>query len=72
MDDLIRAMVYAVAKEDVAKNIAKHTVEETRLGNYDGKYLKIFRKTRATLMDIIDDKSVGVIEGTTRLARSFA
>ena len=24
--------------------------------------LKIFRKTRATLMDIIDDKSVGVIE----------
>ncbi|MFM7120685.1 MAG: aldehyde dehydrogenase family protein, partial [Gammaproteobacteria bacterium] len=29
---------------------------------YDGKFLKIHRKTRATLMDIIDDKSVGVIE----------
>ena len=42
--------------------IARHTVEETQLGNYDGKYLKIFRKTRAALMDIIDDKSVGVIE----------
>ena len=42
--------------------IARHTVEETQLGNYEGKYLKIFRKTRATLMDIIDDKSVGVIE----------
>lgn len=62
VDDLIRAMVWAVAKEDVAEMIAQHTVDETQLGNYDGKYLKIFRKTRATLMDIIDDKSVGVIE----------
>ncbi len=62
VDALIRAMVWAVAKPDVAEMIARHTVEETQLGNYDGKYLKIFRKTRATLMDIIDDKSVGVIE----------
>ncbi len=64
-------MVYAVAKEDVAKHIAQHTVDETRLGNYDGKYLKIYRKTRATLMDIIDDKSVGVIEGTLLLTYSL-
>ncbi len=59
---LIRAMVWAVAKPGVAEMIAQHTVDETQLGNYDGKYLKIFRKTRATLMDIIDDKSVGIIE----------
>ena len=62
VDDLIRAMVWSVAREDVAKKIAQFTVDETQLGNYDGKFLKIFRKTRATLMDIIDDKSVGVIE----------
>jgi sulfoacetaldehyde dehydrogenase len=62
VDRLIRGMVYAVAKEDVAERIAQHTVDETQLGNYDGKYLKIHRKTRATLMDIIGDKSVGVIE----------
>ncbi len=62
VDDLIRAMVWAVAEESVAEKIAQHTVEETQLGNYDGKYLKIFRKTRATLFDIIDDKSVGIIE----------
>jgi sulfoacetaldehyde dehydrogenase len=62
VDALIRAMVWAVAKPDVAEMIARHTVDETQLGNYEGKYLKIFRKTRATLMDIIDDKSVGVIE----------
>jgi sulfoacetaldehyde dehydrogenase len=61
VDALIRAMVWSVAREDRAKEIAQFTVDETRLGNYEGKYLKIFRKTRATLMDIIDDKSVGVI-----------
>lgn len=62
VDDLIRAMVWAVAEESVSEKIAQHTVDETQLGNYDGKYLKIFRKTRATLFDIIDDKSVGIIE----------
>ena len=62
VDALIRAMVWAVAKPGVAEKIAQHTVDETQLGNYDGKFLKIFRKTRATLFDIIDDKSVGVIE----------
>ncbi|MEA3046091.1 MAG: sulfoacetaldehyde dehydrogenase, partial [Sphingomonadales bacterium] len=61
VDDLIRAMVWSVARPGVAEEIARLTLDETRLGNYDGKYLKIFRKTRAALMDIIDDKSVGVL-----------
>ena len=65
VDALIRAMVWAVAKPGVAEKIAQHTVDETQLGNYDGKFLKIFRKTRATLFDIIDDKSVGIIEEDT-------
>jgi len=65
VDNLIRAMVWAIAEEKVAEKIAQHTIEETQLGNYDGKYLKIFRKTRATLFDIIDDKSVGIIEEDT-------
>ncbi|HKR24299.1 MAG TPA: aldehyde dehydrogenase family protein [Allosphingosinicella sp.] len=62
VDALIRAMVWSVAKPGVAEEIAQLTVEETRLGNYDGKYLKIFRKTRAALMDILPEKSVGVLE----------
>ena len=65
VDDLIRAMVWAVAKPGVAEEIAQFTVDETQLGNYDGKFLKIQRKTRATLMDIIDDQSVGVLEEDT-------
>ena len=66
VDELIRAMVYSVAREEVSEKIAQFTVDETQLGNYEGKYLKIHRKTRATLMDIIDDKSVGVIEEDTQ------
>jgi acyl-CoA reductase-like NAD-dependent aldehyde dehydrogenase len=62
VDELIRAMVWSVARPGVAERIARLTVEETQLGNYEGKYLKIFRKTRAALMDIIDDKSVGILE----------
>jgi sulfoacetaldehyde dehydrogenase len=62
VDELIRCMVWAVAKPAAAEKIAQFTVDETQLGNYDGKFLKIFRKTRATLMDIIDDKSVGILE----------
>ena len=61
VDALIRAMVWSVARPGVAEEIARHTIEETQLGNYEGKYLKIFRKTRAALMDILGDKSVGVI-----------
>ena len=62
VDRLIRGMVYAVARPGVAEEIAQHTVDESQLGNYDGKFMKISRKTRAALLDIIDDKSVGVIE----------
>ncbi|MBD24523.1 MAG: aldehyde dehydrogenase [Candidatus Marinimicrobia bacterium] len=62
VDQLIRALVWAVARPGVAEKIAQFTVDETQLGNYEGKFLKISRKTRATLMDIIDDKSVGIIE----------
>lgn len=62
VDELIRGMVWAVAQPGIAEEIATHTVEETQLGNYDGKYAKIFVKTRAALMDILHDKSVGIIE----------
>lgn len=61
VDELITAMVWAVARPGIAEEIAQFTIEETQLGNYDGKYLKISRKTRAALFDIIGDKSVGVI-----------
>ncbi len=62
IDELIRAMVWSCAQPGVAEEIAQHTLDETQLGDYNGKFLKISTKTRAALMDIIDDKSVGIIE----------
>lgn len=62
VDQLIRAMVWSVARPGVAEAIAKQAVEETQLGNYEGKFTKMSRKCRAALFDIINDKSVGVIE----------
>ena len=37
VDELIRAMVWSVAKPGMAEEIAQFTVDETQLGNYDGK-----------------------------------
>ena len=62
VDRMIKAIVWSVCQPGTAEKIAQFTVDESRLGNYDGKFLKISRKTRAALFDIIDDKSVGVIE----------
>lgn len=62
IDELITALVWSCCQSGVAEEIARHTIDETQLGDYNGKFLKISVKTRAALMDIIDDKSVGVIE----------
>lgn len=62
IDELISAMVWSCCQAGVAEDIASCTLEETQLGDYDGKFKKISVKTRAALMDIIDDKSVGIIE----------
>jgi sulfoacetaldehyde dehydrogenase len=65
VDQLIRAMVWSCCQPGVAEKLAQHTLDETQLGDYNGKFLKISVKTRAALMDIINDKSVGVIEEDT-------
>ena len=62
VDELIRAIVWSSARPGMAEKICKSAVEETGLGHYEGKYNKIFRKTRFALFDIINDKSVGIIE----------
>ena len=62
VDELIRAMVWSCAQPGVAEELAQKTLDETQLGDYNGKFAKISVKTRAALMDILPDKSVGVIE----------
>ena len=62
VDELIKAMVWSCAQPGVAEVLAQQTLDETQLGDYNGKFAKISVKTRAALMDILPDKSGGVIE----------
>lgn len=62
VDDLLRALAFSVSQSGIAEKIAQHTIDETRLGNYDAKFLKISVKVRAALADMVEDKSVGVLE----------
>lgn len=62
VNDLIKAMVWSICQKGIAEKIAQNAVDESMLGNYEGKFAKISGKTRAALMDILPDKSMGVIE----------
>jgi len=62
LDELCMAIVYEATKHENADKIAKLAVEESQMGNYDGKYGKLMVKSKGTLRDMKGKKSVGVIE----------
>ncbi len=62
VDQLVKAIAWVASKEENAKKIAALAVEETQLGNYNGKYTKMTKKVKGALRDIKDEKTVGVIE----------
>lgn len=62
VDELIKAIAWAVVKEENSKKISELAIEESKLGYYDAKYIKLQKKVRGALRDIKDVKSVGVIE----------
>lgn len=62
VDLLVRAIAWEFVQEENADKIAKMAVEESNLGNYEGKYGKLMKKVRGALRDMKDEKSVGVIE----------
>jgi len=62
VDELVAAIAWNIVKEDNAKKIATMAIEESNLGNYDGKYSKLMKKIRGALRDMKDGKSVGIIE----------
>ena len=44
VDRMIKAMVWSCAQPGVAEEIAQFTVDESRLGNYEGKFLRSSRR----------------------------
>ena len=62
VDQLCRAIVWACGRPGMAEKIAKMAVEESGIGYFEGKLLKVAKKMRYAWFDIMNDKSVGIIE----------
>ncbi|WP_207652917.1 acylating sulfoacetaldehyde dehydrogenase [Anaeromicrobium sediminis] len=62
VDTLVKAIAWNIVKEENAVKVAELAVEESELGNYDGKYGKLQKKVRGNLRDMLGAKTVGVIE----------
>lgn len=62
VDKLVRAVVWNIVKDGPAQEISKLAVEESRMGNFEGKYNKLMAKAKGAVRDMQGKKSVGVIE----------
>ena len=76
VNELVRAIAWALYKRENAEYLARLGVEETGMGKYEDKVMKNRRKTMGTLMDLLDPdaKSVGIIDinektGITQIAK---
>ncbi|MHB1394807.1 MAG: aldehyde dehydrogenase family protein [Clostridia bacterium] len=62
VDRLVTAVVWNIVKDGPAQEISKLAVEESGMGNYEGKYNKLMAKAKGCIRDMKGKKSVGVIE----------
>ncbi len=62
VDELAAAIVYAFSRPETARMIAEFTVEETQLGCVESKIGKLANKMPAVLYDILQVKTVGLVE----------
>jgi sulfoacetaldehyde dehydrogenase len=62
VDRLVKAVVWNIVKDGPAQEISRLAVEESGMGNYEGKYNKLMAKAKGCVRDMIGKKSVGVIE----------
>lgn len=62
IDDMVRALAWAIFRDDHARPLAEMAVEDTGLGNVADKITKNKRKTYGTLCDLLATKTVGVVE----------
>jgi sulfoacetaldehyde dehydrogenase len=74
VDELVRAVAWAVYEEERAREISELAVETTGLGNVADKTAKKRRKTFGTLSDLLGEPSVGVVnhseeDGLTEIAK---
>ncbi len=74
VDELAAAVVYTLSRPELAQSIAEQALEETHMGRVDSKIGKLTQKMPAVLYDILQTKTVGIIEripekGLTKIAK---
>jgi sulfoacetaldehyde dehydrogenase len=76
VNDVVRAVAWAIMERERAEELARVAVEDTGLGNIEDKINKNQRKTLGTLRDLLDPsaRSVGVVsvdeeKGITAIAK---
>ena len=62
VDELVGSLAWTIVKHENADAIAKLAFEESQLGYYDAKYIKLQKKVRGAYRDMKSCKSVGVVE----------
>ncbi len=62
VDKLAAVITYKLSRPEVAKEIAELAYEETGMGRIDSKIAKLTKKIPGCFYDVIDQKTVGVIE----------
>jgi DNA-binding TFAR19-related protein (PDSD5 family) len=74
VDELAAALIYTLSRPELAQSIAEQALAETHMGRVDSKIGKLTQKMPAVLYDILQTKTVGVIEripekGLTKIAK---
>lgn len=62
IDVLVTKIAYQMTREEIVNEIAELAVEETKLGNFEGKKFKLESKVRGGLYQCKGQKTVGIID----------
>ncbi|MBR5730550.1 MAG: aldehyde dehydrogenase family protein [Firmicutes bacterium] len=65
VDELCAAIAFEITKEENVIRLGTLAFEESRMGTLDGKLTKLRKKVRGCWRDIMDKKSVGILETDT-------
>ncbi len=62
VDRIVKAVAWSAVREDNSTKISRLAADESGLGYYEAKYIKLQKKVRGALRDINGVKSTGIIE----------
>ena len=65
VDELCAQIAYDITREENVVRLGTLAFEESRMGTLDGKLTKLRKKVRGCWRDIMDKKSVGILETDT-------